>query len=267
MKHLLRRACLACALLALCLPTARGERSEEDDMAARVTTAQFPFELVPEPLRLKVETVIKQPTAYSRGPVEAFPCHPPVYRWLLDNPHHGFRAWKALGVKCATVDQKGDGSFHGVDPLGSEMKFTEVLREPNRRVWYAEGLAKPAPLTPSVPFKLVLLLRYHDVVGADGRIGVRQRAELFAQFDAGKAATFLGKVWGMTSDVAAKKAAEQVELFFSGLAWYISEHPDWVKTTLKPTKKTTPTEIEQVEGLIQLMVGAPSQKSATPRMQ
>jgi hypothetical protein len=261
MNDLLRPTLLTCLALGLGIAPARAERSEEDDMAAKVTAAQFPLEQVPAAYRAKVEVLLKQPTAYCRGPIEAFPCQPQVYAWLLDNPHLGFRAWRALGVKCATVEQKPDGSFEGADPLGSELKFTEVLREPNRRVWYAEGQARPAPLAPSIALKVVLLLRHHEVVGADGRIGVRHRAELFAQFDAGRAAKFISKLWGLTTDTVAKKAAEQVELFFSGLAWYISEHPDWVNPTFKPTKKTTPQEIQQVQALVQVLGAVPAPMS------
>jgi len=257
MMQRLRLRLLACAVLLLIASSVRAELAEDQQIAAKITASTFPLEQVPEPLRLKVDALLKQPTAYARGPIEAFPCQPPVYSWLLDNPHHGFRAWRALGVKCATVEQKADGSFHGIDPLGSELSWTEVLREPNRRVWYAEGQARPAPLTPSVPLKVLLLLRHHEVVGEDGRIGVRHRAELFAQFDASRAAKLVSKLWGLSNETVARKAAEQVELFFSGLAWYISEHPEWVSTALKPNKKTTPQELQQVEVLVRLLATLP----------
>jgi hypothetical protein len=264
MNHLLCRACLASALLLASTVALRAGLSEEDEMAAKVTAAQFPIDQVPVPLRPKVEALLRQPTAYCRGPIEAFPCQPPVYAWLLDHPHLGFRAWKALGVKCATVEQKEDGSFHGVDPLGSELRWHEVLREPHRRVWYAEGQAKPAPLTPSVPIKVLLLLRHHEVVGADGRIGVRHRAELFAQFDTSKASKLISRLWGLTTETAAKKAAEQVELFFSGLAWYMTEHPDWVQTTFAPTRKTTALEAQQVDALLRLLASLPPPTPSPP---
>jgi hypothetical protein len=237
--------------------TTRADLNEAQEFAARLTASTFPYEQVPETLRPKVEAVLKQPTTYARGPIEAFPCEPKVYGWLLDHPHHGFRAWKALGVKCATVEQRGDGLFHGVDPLGSEMTCYEILREPHRRVWYAEGTAKPAPIGPSVPVRAVVLLRHHDVVGADGRVGVRHRAEVFAQYDAGRAAKLVSRLWGLTNEAVTRKAAEQIEMFFSGLAWYMSEHPDWPPTALKPDKKCTPRDLDQIALLMQMLAGLP----------
>lgn len=233
------------------------ELSEAEEAAARITAAAFPYDQVPDALRAKVEAVLKQPTTYARGPIEAFPCQPKVYAWLLDHPHQGFRAWKALGVKCAAVEQRGDGIFHGVDPLGSEMTCYEILREPNRRVWYAEGMAKPAPIGPSVPIRAVVLLRYHDVVGADGRLGVRHRAEVFAQYDAGRAAKLVSRLWGLSNETVTRKAAEQIEMFFSGLAWYISEHPEWPPTALKADKKTSARDLEQITLLTQMLAGLP----------
>lgn len=244
-------------LASAALESAPAEMSESQEIAARISASTFPLEQVPEAFRAKVEGVLKQPTTYARGPIEAFPCEPKVYAWLLDHPHHGFRAWKALGVKCATVEQRGEGVFHGVDPWGSEMTCHEILREPNRRAWFAEGTAKPAPIGPSVPIRAVVLIRYHDVVGADGRVGVRHRAEVFAQYDAGRAAKLVSRLWGLTNEAVTRKAAEQIELFFSGLAWYISEHPEWPPTALKPDKKASPRDVEQIALLMQMLAGLP----------
>ena len=239
--------------------------SAAEEQAARLTVMTFPYDRVAEPLRPRVEAVLKQPTVYARGPIEAFPCQPSVYGWLLDHPHLGFRAWKALGVKCARVEQRDDGTFYGVDPSGSELTCTEVLREPNRRVWFAEGVARPAVIGPSFPLRAVLLLRHHEVIGADGRTGVRHRAEVFAQYDANRAAKIISQLWNMTDQTVARRAAEQVELFFSGLAWYISENPTWPATALQPQALPSPRDRDQLASLQVLLTSLPAPPAEAPR--
>jgi hypothetical protein len=224
---------------------------EEMEIARLITASQVPLEKLPEAYRQKVRDVLDQSTSiYSRSNVAAFPCKPAVYHWLVENPHWGFKAWKALGSKCATVELKDDGCFLGTDSSGSDFKLYTVYREPGRRIWYAEGMAKPTVLSPPVSVRAVLLLKYQEVKGIDGRIGIRQRAELFAQVDT-KSAGLLAKLWGLSAEAITAKAVEQVDLFFSGMSWYITEHPAWAKTTLQPTNTTPVGEVKQIEAMLQ----------------
>jgi hypothetical protein len=230
-------------------PGARAASKEELEIARRITAAQMPLDKLPEAYRQKVTDIVDQSaTVYSRSPATAFPCKPAVYHWLVDNPQCGFRAWKVLGTKCATVEKKEDGSYFGKDQAGSEFHVHTVFEEPGRRIWYAEGTAKATAVSSPVPVRAVLVLRYQEVKGVDGRIGIRHRAELFTQAEA-KTTGLMGKLWGMSADVLATKAAEQVDLFFSGIAWYMSEHPEWTKTALQPTAATAAEEAKQVEML------------------
>jgi hypothetical protein len=222
---------------------------EELEIARRMTAAQIPLERIPETYRQKVTEVVDQAASvYSRSAATAFPCNPAVYFWLVDNPQCGFRAWKALGTKCAAVERKDDGSYLGKDAAGSEFRVHPVFEEPGRRIWYAEGMAKPTSISSPINVRAVLVLKYQEVKGVDGRIGVRHRAELFTQIES-KSTGLMGKLWGMSADALAGKAAEQVDLFFSGISWYISEHPEWTKTTLQPTSTTSAEETKHIEGL------------------
>jgi len=244
-------------LLLLAVPAkAWANPSEEMELARRITASQVPLEKLPEAFRQKVGDVLDQSASiYSRSAVTAFPCKPAVYHWLVENPHWGFRAWKALGSKCATVEMKDGGCFVGTDNSGSEFKVQTIYREPGRRIWYAEGMAKPTPLSAPVNVKAVLLLKYQEVQGVDGRIGIRQRAEMFAQVDT-KAIGLLAKLWGVSGETVAAKAVEQVDLFFSGMSWYITEHPAWAKTTLQPMNGVRPEEVKQIEAMLR-EIGAP----------
>src|SRR5262249_36563110 len=151
-------------------------------------------------------------------------------------------------AQCAAVEQKEDGWFVGVDPQGSELRWQTVLDEPGRRLWYIEGVGRMAPWTPAVNLKALVILRYQEVIGLDGRVGISHRAELFAQFEE-KSIGWLAKLSGITADSAAGKAIDQVELFFSGMAWYASEHPAWAKAVCKPSDAAPTAERQALEVL------------------
>jgi hypothetical protein len=250
MNSLFPRAMLACLVCLFGAIDGRGGPGDEMEIARRITAAQVPIEKLPASHQKRVTDLLDQSSSiYSRGSSAAFPCAPAVYKWLVDNPHWGFRAWKALGSKCATLERNADGTFVGKDTTGSEFKLELLYNEAGRRIWYAEGMARPTPISTPLQVRAVLLLRFQEVTGVDGRVGVRQRAELFTQVDT-KASSILGKLWGMSAESLNRKAVEQVDVFFSGMSWYISEHPDWAKTHLQPTKASQPEEARQLEELL-----------------
>lgn len=247
------RGVLILTLLAPSAGRVVGAPSEDDEIVRKLTVSQIPTQGLAEPVRSKVIDVLHKPTTYVRGPVEAFPCQPTIYDWLLENPHWGFRAWRALGVKCATVDRKDDGTFRGVDPQGSELQWQCIHCEPGRHVWYAEGSGKPTLLAPNLSMRVVVVLNHQEVRGSDGRIGIRHRAELFAQYDSSKASGWAMKLYGLTADAVGKKAVEQLELFFSGLSWYVSENPNWARTIFKPSAQERAEEVKQLTLLLQIL--------------
>jgi hypothetical protein len=246
MTDLTRSALLACVVLAAGVPCWAGDDTLP---AQKLAAAHVPVEHLPEPLRTRVADLIAGPALFSRGPVETFPCRPAVYVWLLDNPQWNFHAWRAKGVKCATVERQDDGLFVGTDPQGNEFRWLLIHSRPGLRVWYGEGEGRPLPLMPAVSLRAVVLLRYQEVKAPDGQVGIRHRAEVFAQFD-GKTAALVAKLCGMTIEGAGKKAAEQVGLFFSGMAWYLSENPDWAVRHLRPAGGPRSAELRQLDAIL-----------------
>jgi hypothetical protein len=256
MTHRFARSALALLALAGPLAVAAAAESNEQMQQRQMAAAQVPVDRLDEPLRSKISDILQKPTLFIRGPVEAFPCKPGVYHWLLENPHWGFRAWKALGSECAAVERKEDGSFVGKDNRNGEMRWQNILNEPGRRIWYAEGSGKALALTPTIAVRALVLLRYQEVRGIDGKVGIRHRAELFAQFES-KSASLIAKATSMTAETMAKRTIEQVELFFSGMAWYISEHPEWTILLLQQGVKERPMEQGQADLLRRELSSSP----------
>ena len=259
----LTRSSAAVALLLIGLsvvgPRATGDDGRRNadktdrDITRRIAAAQVPLHRIDESARQKVADLLDHASIYARGPIEAFPCTPAVYQWVVDHPHWGFRAWRALGVKCAKVDKCGEGRYTGTDAFGNRLSMTCVLREPGRRIWYGQGRVRSGLFSPPTPVRVLLLLRYRAVRGSDGQIGVQHRTELFADCDLTKTQTLLGRLAGLTPESAGNRVVEQAGLFFSGLAWHLSEHPEWARSKLSPVTRSYPKEKHEVDALLNIL--------------
>ncbi|HMP03696.1 MAG TPA: hypothetical protein PKD86_15840 [Gemmatales bacterium] len=236
-----------------------GEANAEADqeLLRQITAAQIPLEGLADELQTKVRDVLRKGQLYTRGPIECFPCQPSVYRLLVDHPEWTIHGWRALGATRLRIERQTDGSCLGSDPLGGELRWRPIVTEHGRRAWYAEGTGRPAPLMPLMTVRAVVLLKFQEVRGEDGRSGIRQRAEVFALYD-GKAAEMVCKVLGMSSESVGKKILEQIGLFFSGMAWYMSENPEWSLKVLPdpPPANPNPPELRQLRQQLQPLVGS-----------
>lgn len=180
-------------------------------------------ELSPE-VRGRVRAVVEQPTIRTRGPAETFPCHPPLYRWLLDHPDLAVRLWRCLGAKCTDIRDEGPGRFGWGDGQGSAVHWITVLNKPGQRVWYAEGTVKPGPLLPTVPVKAVVVLHLREGRDSAGRATLRHQVELALHTDS-HAAALAARLLGASAPRLAEQYVAQMEMFFAALAWYLGEYP------------------------------------------
>jgi hypothetical protein len=199
-----------------------------DQFARQVSAAQIPVEKISEPMRSKVTFVLQKSQIFERGKSEAFPCNPRVYHWLLESPDASLFGWRRLGATKATVARQQDGTFIGTDGLGGELRWNLVAAGPQSRIWYAEGSGRMGPLLPTMTVRAIILLTFQEVHGMDGQVGIKHRLDLFANYDS---TPLITKLTGMSAEAVGKKALQQIEIFFSGMAWYASEHTSWAKTT------------------------------------
>jgi len=244
-------ACLSAWLaFPLVLAAAHGDTGPAMPQAA--AAAHIRLDHLEPALQKKVADVLRQPTLHCCGPMESFPCRSEVYEWLLDHPHWGFRAWQALGARCASVNQNPDGTFTGLDAHGNRLHWQTIQAGPGKRVWYAEGAGRAFAVGPTVSVKAVVLLRFHEVEGAKGKKGVRQRTDVFACFDS-TAAHVAARLLGMSTDSAAQKLTEQIGLFFSGMAYHLSEQPDWAASWLESARPGSAVEQRQLHQLRQIL--------------
>jgi hypothetical protein len=212
---------LAVGLLILMSGSVRGQ---ENAPAQRALT-RLPIAQLPAEWRQRVEHIAKEPTLYARGPAEAFAGQPLLYDWLLDHPDRGVVAWRRLGAKCAEITDRGKGVFVWKDGHGSEVHWQTLYRSEALRLWFAEGQVRPGPLLPPIPVEVVVLLRYGNRPDVPGRTLLFHQTDVFLRTDS-KAAALITQLLGSSAPRVAEQCLGQLEAFFSGLVWYLDQHPE-----------------------------------------
>lgn len=224
-------------LLAVWLPAVATEKVVRKKVEP--TTGDLPLESLDSGHRKLVEAVLQQPTLAARGPQETFHAQPEHYLFFLDHPDRAVTAWKRLGAKCVAIEPRGEGKFFWRDDQGSAVDWVTCHRDGSMRLWYAEGQVRPGPLLPLVPVKALVVLRHQQVLKPDGDRLLRQQADIFLRTES-KTAAMVARMLGPSSHRLAEQGLGQLQLFFSGLAWYLDRHPDEVEKLLRPEEPETP---------------------------
>jgi hypothetical protein len=190
---------------------------------------------MPAVTRDALNKVMKDPTLTTVSTPEEFIAHPDMYQWLLDHPDRAAAAWRKLGVGAIDIKPLKDGRFRWTDENGSDLVWQNVAQGPTGRVWYAEGKVKPGPLLPTVSVTAVAVLKHSDKPRETGDSTIQQQIEVFMHTDS-KAATLVTKVLGDSAPKMAQQGAEQLLMFFSGIAKYTHDRPEKAKSLFEPSK-------------------------------
>lgn len=195
--------------------------------------AALPYEEMPAGVRERVRLTVEKATLAARGPVEVFACQPATYYYLVNHPDRAVAAWHRLGADCADITDRGNGRFGWTDGTGSDVSWETVHAGPQLRVWYAHGQVNPGLLLPTVPFQAVFVLRHAEGQDSAGRPLMRHQAELFLHSDS-KTATVVARMLGPAAPRLAEQYLAQVEMFFSVLSAYLTQHPEMGPALLAP---------------------------------
>lgn len=194
--------------------------------------ADLPLEKLDDRQRQLARHVLDKPAFVSKGPGETFFCKPEQYQFILDHPDRAVGAWRKLGAKCVTIAAKGDQLFGWADDQGSEVTWETIHRGRDLHIWYAEGKVRPGPVMPLVPLKALVVMRHKEQRNTDGATLVQHQAELYVQTDS-KTAAMMTRLLGPAAHRLAEQGMGQLQLFFSGLSWYLDRHPEKADELLK----------------------------------
>lgn len=187
-------------------------------------TPPVELESLPPVTRDQIGKVMHAPTLTATATADEFtsPCE--TYLWLLDHPDRVSLAWQRINVAAIDIVAHADGRFTWKDEQGSELCWKTVCQNGDGRIWYAEGKVRPGTLCPTVPVKAVAVLRHGTKKNALGEMAICHQVEVFLQTDS-RAAAAVMKLIGPAAPRMAQDGAEQLLLFFSGIARYVERHP------------------------------------------
>jgi hypothetical protein len=186
--------------------------------------------------REAVAAVVRHPTIMARASEESVSCHPEVYDWLLEHPDRTSLAWQRRNIPCVPIGNPQPGQFTWTDPNGSELTWEVVGRFADGVIWFAQGKVKPAPVLPVVPVKAVAVLHApRTLADAHGAI-VKPSLSVYLSTDSRAAAAVL-RLLGPAAPRAAEQGAEQMLLFYSGIAEYLHRHPHQTEELLSAPAK------------------------------
>ena len=195
----------------------------------------LPLEKLGERQRQLAQHVLDRPAFTAKGPSETFFCKPDQYQFILDHPDRAVLAWRKLGAKCVSIIAKGEQQFGWSDDQGSEVVWETIHRGKELHIWHAEGKVRPSAVMPLVPLKALVVMRHQEQRNTDGATLVRHQADLYVQTDS-KTAALVTRMLGPASQRLAEQGMGQLQLFFSGMSWYLDRHPEQAEELLKLEK-------------------------------
>lgn len=220
-------------------PPAIGSAQMPGPMATPMTAGPMRVALsdvVSADYRDAVLAVVRKPTISTRSTSDEVVCDPAQFDWLLAHPDRVALAWQRLKVPCTDITDIGNGQFAWTDPDGSVVVWQAVGKFPDGVVWYATGKVKPGTVGPTVPVKAVVVVSYTRRQAANGGTAITPTAQGYMQTDS-RAAAAVMRMLGPTTPKLAEQSAEQMLFFFSGIARYVTVHPEKAEELLAPAKK------------------------------
>ena len=229
---------VAGGLISVCVAGQAGARADDRSVFPFSTRAQpekaagvlprIPLEAVAPGVRERVQSVLEKPALTSKGQPETFQAEGEVYRWLLDHPDVTVKLWRQVGAKVSDILDRGDGVYVWRDDAQSEVTWHSVLKLQGMHVWYAEGKVKASALLPLTTFRAVAVMTYQEGKDTTGKEAIRHQVHFLLRCDS-KTVTLAARILGASAPRMAEQYLGQLQMFYGGMAWYLSQDRDRAK--------------------------------------
>ena len=188
--------------------------------------------------RARVEKVLEQATVSTRVEIAPYPLRLDVFDYLLDHPEFATQVTRALKLARYRIWRTADG-LNLDDGWCVTGLITPFYGTGGLRVIYARGRFEQSML-PDIHGQAVILLRYANGPGPNGRPVLATSMEVFAQLDSAIVATFAGSI-------AKSKATNEglhVLKVFSRLSTHLELRADEILAELAKRPEISKTELE-----------------------
>jgi len=193
---------------------------------------------VPPAELARIERVLAKATVSTRVEIEPYPLRLDVFDYLLDHPDFATQVTRAMKLARYRIWRTADG-LNLDDGWGVTGLITPMYGDRGLRVVYARGRYEQSVL-PDIRGQAVIVLRYADGPGPNGRPALATSMEVFAQLDSAMLATLAGSI------VRSKATSEarHVLKVFSRLSTHLERRADEVLAELGRRPEVSRPELD-----------------------
>jgi hypothetical protein len=193
---------------------------------------------VPPAELARIEKVLARATVSTRVEIEPYSLRLDVFDYLLNHPEFATQVTRALKLARYRIWRTADG-LNLDDGWGVTGLITPFYGDGGLRVVYARGRYEQRVL-PDIRGQAVILLRYADSAGSNGRPALATSMEVFAQLDSAMVATFAGSI------AKSKATSEGLHVLkvFSRLSTHLERRADEVLAELGRRPEVSRAELE-----------------------
>jgi len=199
---------------------------------------------VPPAELARIEKVLAKATVSTRVEIAPYPLRLDVFDYLLDHPEFATQVTRALKLARYRIWRTADG-LNLDDGWGVTGLITPFYGDRGLRVVYARGRYEQSVL-PDIRGQAVILLRFADSPGPNGRPVLATSMEVFAQLDSAMVAIFAGSI------AKAKATSEGLHVLkvFSRLSTHLERRADEVLAELARRPEVARPELEGFRRLL-----------------
>ena len=186
----------------------------------------------------RIENVLAKATVWTRVEIAPYPLRLDVFDYLLDHPEFATQVTRALKLARYRIWRTADG-LNLDEGWGVTGLITPFYGAGGLRVIYARGRYEQSVL-PDIRGQAVILLRYANGPGPDGRPALATSMEVFAQLDSAMVATFAGSI------AKSKATSEGLHVLkvFSRLSTHLERRADEVLAELAKNPDVSRPDLE-----------------------
>jgi hypothetical protein len=199
---------------------------------------------VPPADRVRIENVLANATVSTRVEIAPYSLRLDVFEYLLDHPEFATQVTRALKLARYRIWRTADG-LNLDEGWGVTGLITPFYGDGGLRVVYARGRYEQSVL-PDIRGQAVILLRFADSPGPNGRPVLATSMEVFAQLDSAMVAIFAGSI------AKAKATSEGLHVLkvFSRLSTHLERRADEVLAELARRPEVARPELEGFRRLL-----------------
>ncbi len=143
----------------------------------------IPLDKLPDDLRPKVESVLKNTSVFRRVPVQVIDCDPDLYLFLARYPEVVVNIWQVMGISKVALVRTGPHSYRGNDGAGTTGSVHLCYSNHDTQVVYTEGSYEGPMFNRPIRAQCVLVLRAGYIQETNGRYYVTNRLDTFIHID------------------------------------------------------------------------------------